>query len=159
METWERTSLKSLVSRDKMKAKEIFIFSIKCALMHKRIILRTWGNDIFYCKNKPPIIVFINRLDPKFEFSYLGQIEPTKYDDMTRFVEAMLCLGFSEKQQNIIFRVIAAILHGGNIDFSKVDDEKCVISNESGTHLNIFCDLLGNNLYTYLNNAWRNAIS
>ncbi len=73
----------------------------------------------------------------------MGQIEPTQYDDMSRFVEAMQCLGFTDKQQSLIFNLIAAILHGGNIDFTKIDDEKCCISDFSEHHLQTFCELLG----------------
>jgi len=83
------------------------------------------------------------RLKSDIEFTYLGQIEPTKYDDMSRFVDAMHCLGFSEKQQNLIYRVVAAILHAGNVDFEKIDDEKCCISDYSEHHLETFCELLG----------------
>jgi myosin-5 len=83
------------------------------------------------------------KLKSDTEFNYLGQIEPTQYDDMSRFVEAIQCLGFTDKQQNLIFNVIAAILHGGNIDFTKIDDEKCCISDYSERHLQTFCELLG----------------
>lgn len=92
------------------------------------------------------IVVFnsnILRLDANTEFAYLASIEPTPYDDMNRFVEAMQCLAFSEKQQNLIFNVIASILHGGNIEFVKLDDEKCCISDDSEYHLQVFCQLLG----------------
>ena len=45
----------------------------------------------------------------------MGSIVPTPYDDMNRFIEAMQCVGFTEKQQNMIYGVVAAILHGGNV--------------------------------------------
>lgn len=73
----------------------------------------------------------------------MGEIEPTKYDDLTKFNEAMQCLGFSDKQQNLIYKVIAAILHGGNIDFVKDDKEGSTISNKSDLNLSTFCELLG----------------
>ncbi|CAG2116905.1 unnamed protein product, partial [Medioppia subpectinata] len=83
------------------------------------------------------------KLDSNTEFAYLASIEPTPYDDMDRFIEAMQCLGFTEKQQNLIYNVVAAILHAGNIEFTRIDDEKCCLSDDSEPHLQTFCSLLG----------------
>ena len=95
-------------------------------------------------------LISVLRLDSGTDFSYLGSIEPTPYDDMNRFIEAMQCLGFTEKQQNLIYSVIAAILHGGNVDFVDIDEEKCCISEHSAQHLQTFCQLLGQ-FYNQLN--------
>lgn len=81
------------------------------------------------------------RLDG-FDFAYLGNQKPTKADDISKFTEAMQTLGFSEKQQRVILRVVAAILHAGNIQFRQVDEEQCAISGND-LHLQYFCVLLG----------------
>lgn len=39
------------------------------------------------------------------EFVYLGSNENSQYDDMSRFIEALHTLGFSEKQKDVIFKV------------------------------------------------------
>lgn len=93
-----------------------------------------------------------NRLDylglsnDQRQFVYLGSNEPTAYDDMTRFLEALDTLGFSAKQRDKLFAVIAAILHGGNIMFQRRqqdDDESCTLANrESLDSLQTFCRLL-----------------
>lgn len=85
-------------------------------------------------------------LNKSTSFQYLGDNESSPYDDMTRFVEALEILGFSEKQKNTIFQVIAAILHGGNIIFSDKDGESCEIGEESLRSLDKFCTLLDLNV-------------
>src|SRR5699024_2956443 len=67
------------------------------------------------------------------EFTYLGSNEKTPYDDMSKFVEALDTLGFSERQKSVIFAVVAAILHGGNVEFEALDEEHCQVSEESET--------------------------
>lgn len=85
-------------------------------------------------------------LDQPDSFAYLGSNEATQYDDMTRFVEALEVLGFNERQKSIIFAVIAAILHGGNIVFRQLDDERCDIDPDTLPALERFCALLGLNV-------------
>jgi len=77
-----------------------------------------------------------------YPFSYLGSIEPTESDDMTKFNEAMLTLGFNERQQDLIYKIVSAILHAGDIEFRKVSDEECSIPMDD-RHLVAFCTLLG----------------
>lgn len=81
------------------------------------------------------------RLDSEFKFDYLGDVEPSKQDKITEFLNAMQTLGFSQKQQDLIFRILASILHAGNIQFNSIDDDQCQISKDD-LHLKIFCDLL-----------------
>ncbi|NXC43697.1 MYO5B protein, partial [Penelope pileata] len=51
--------------------------------------------------------------------------------------------GVKESHQMSIFRIIAAILHLGNLDIqSERDGEACSVSSED-EHLNNFCSLLG----------------
>ena len=66
-------------------------------------------------------------LNDESTFAYLGSNEPTAYDDMSKFIEAANTLGFTERQKAVIFAVVAAILHGGNVDFESLDDESCRI--------------------------------
>ncbi|RWS27899.1 unconventional myosin-Va-like protein [Leptotrombidium deliense] len=82
------------------------------------------------------------RLKKNYAFNYLGDMKPSSADDISKFNEAMTCLGFSDKQQDIIYRIVAAVLHAGNIEFVPVDEEQCEIySNDE--HLSSFCELLG----------------
>ncbi|NXS07602.1 MYO5B protein, partial [Neodrepanis coruscans] len=51
--------------------------------------------------------------------------------------------GVKESHQMAIFRIIAAILHLGNLEIqAERDGETCSISSED-EHLNNFCSLLG----------------
>ncbi|NWI61724.1 MYO5B protein, partial [Calyptomena viridis] len=51
--------------------------------------------------------------------------------------------GVDEPHQMMIFRIIAAILHLGNLEIQvERDGEACSISSED-EHLNKFCSLLG----------------
>lgn len=77
-------------------------------------------------------------------FAYLGSNEPTAYDDMSKFIEAAATLGFTERQKNVIFAVVAAILHGGNVQFAANDEESCrVLEEDSSGPLGRFVQLLG----------------
>jgi len=91
-----------------------------------------------YCR-KEKLDMF--RLDSNIKFDYLGDVEPTNHDKINEFLSAMLTLGFTEKQQDLIFRILASILHAGNIQFNSIDDDQCEISNDD-FHLKIFCQLL-----------------
>lgn len=85
------------------------------------------------------------------KFNFLGNIQPhdTK-DDLRKFNEALKILNIDDKRVDIIYRIIAAILHGGNIKFIKPadsdpDDDQdlsCDIDPEE-FHFKTFCDLLG----------------
>ncbi|KAL5538691.1 hypothetical protein UlMin_045979 [Ulmus minor] len=56
---------------------------------------------------------------------------------------AMDIVGISEKEQDAIFRVVAAILHLGNIDFAKGEDnESAIVKEESLFHLQMTAELL-----------------
>lgn len=62
---------------------------------------------------------------------------------MSKFVEAMDILGFKEQHKNVIFAVVASILHGGNVDFRALDDERCEIDKDSEEN------------FKYSANCWR----
>ncbi|NXD53274.1 MYO5B protein, partial [Corvus moneduloides] len=52
-------------------------------------------------------------------------------------------IGVKESHQMIIFRIIAAILHLGNLEIQgERDGEACSVSSED-EHLSNFCSLLG----------------
>ncbi|XP_074593590.1 unconventional myosin-Va-like isoform X2 [Brevipalpus obovatus] len=76
-----------------------------------------------------------------YDFAYLGRIKPCASDDLSRFLDALQCLGFTDKQQSSIFSIVAAVLHAGNINFIHLDDEQCTVDKDD-PHLNSFCDLL-----------------
>lgn len=68
-------------------------------------------------------------------------------DDLADFHEtrrALTLLGFSEEQQTDMFRVLAGILHLGNVKFVDADHEGSNIS-RNDTHLTTFCQLMGLN--------------
>ncbi|WCJ21670.1 myosin putative [Euphorbia peplus] len=86
--------------------------------------------------------------DPK-SFHYLNQshcYELADIDDAQDYLatrRAMDIIGMSENEQEAIFRVVAAILHLGNICFSKGDDiDSSVVKDESKFHLQMTAELL-----------------
>ncbi|XP_060747618.1 unconventional myosin-Vb isoform X1 [Tachysurus vachellii] len=63
--------------------------------------------------------------------------------DLKKTREALTMLGVSENHQMSIFKIIASILHLGNVDIvSERDGESCHI-NRNDSHLVHFCELLG----------------
>lgn len=87
--------------------------------------------------------------NPK-SFHYLNQsncYELDGVDDAREYLEtrrAMDIVGISEEEQDAIFRVVAAILHLGNIEFAKGEEiDSSVIKDEkSRFHLNVTAELL-----------------
>ncbi|KFM70741.1 Unconventional myosin-Va, partial [Stegodyphus mimosarum] len=86
-----------------------------------------------------------------FHYTNLGDSPViTGVDDAKNFQEtrnAFTLLGFSEAQQMMMFRILSAILHLGNITIIKGgqaqdDAESCTIP-DSDPHLVVMCDLLG----------------
>ncbi|XP_074565345.1 myosin-17-like isoform X2 [Curcuma longa] len=83
-------------------------------------------------------------------FHYLNQSKCVKLDgvdDAEEYIairRAMDIVGISEQEQEAIFRVVAAILHLGNVDFAKGPDiDSSVIKDEkSRFHLNMTAQLL-----------------
>ncbi|KAM9167503.1 unconventional myosin-Vb-like [Mergus octosetaceus] len=64
-------------------------------------------------------------------------------DDFEKTRHAFTLLGVKESHQMAIFRIIAAILHLGNLEIqSERDGDACSMSSED-EHLNHFCGLLG----------------
>lgn len=94
-------------------------------------------------------------LSDQNQFYYLNQGDnPTidGVDDLEGFdetISALTMLGFTSKQQDDMLRILAAILHLGNVEISSkikdandVDTESSYIS-PSNRHLLIICELLG----------------
>ncbi|CAA7060663.1 unnamed protein product [Microthlaspi erraticum] len=87
--------------------------------------------------------------DPK-SFRYLNQSSCYELDGVNDAEEylatrrAMDVVGISEKEQDAIFRVVAAILHLGNIEFSKGEDaDSSSLKDEQSTfHLQMTSELL-----------------
>ncbi|KAG7634856.1 Myosin N-terminal SH3-like [Arabidopsis suecica] len=87
--------------------------------------------------------------DPK-SFRYLNQSSYYKLDGVNDAEEylatrrAMDVVGISEKEQDAIFRVVASILHLGNIEFSKGEDadSSSVKDEQSMFHLQMTSELL-----------------
>ncbi|XP_068780638.1 unconventional myosin-Vb isoform X1 [Struthio camelus] len=64
-------------------------------------------------------------------------------DDFEKTRHAFTLLGVKESHQMTIFRIIAAILHLGNLDIqAERDGDACSVSS-TDEHLNTFCSLLG----------------
>lgn len=86
-----------------------------------------------------------------FHYTNLGDSpEIPGVDDAKNFQDlrnAFTLLGFSESQQMMMFRILSAVLHLGNITVIKggkaQDDAECCLVPESDPHLVIMCDLLG----------------
>ncbi|KMZ60261.1 putative Myosin XI [Zostera marina] len=86
--------------------------------------------------------------NPK-NFHYLNQSKCYKLDgidDADEYIatrRAMDIVGISEEEQEAIFRVVAAILHLGNIDFAKGKEiDSSVVKDETMFHLTMTAELL-----------------
>ncbi|XWS36398.1 hypothetical protein CRYUN_Cryun20dG0082200 [Craigia yunnanensis] len=86
--------------------------------------------------------------DPK-SFHYLNQsscYELVGVDDSHDYLatrKAMDIVGISEKEQEAIFRVVAAILHLGNIAFAKGEEDSSILQDDkSKFHLQMTAELL-----------------
>lgn len=90
-------------------------------------------------------------------FRYLGGIEPQEpRDDLRKFNEALKTLNVDQQRIDIIFRIVAGILHGGNIEFKRLIaddtsldgsggddmDASCTID-ENSFHFKACCELIG----------------
>ncbi|XP_015336132.1 unconventional myosin-Vc isoform X1 [Marmota marmota marmota] len=62
--------------------------------------------------------------------------------DMVETQNTFKLLGFKEDFQMDVFKILAAILHLGNVQIAAVGNERSFIS-EDDSHLKVFCELLG----------------
>ncbi|XP_044463733.1 myosin-17 isoform X3 [Mangifera indica] len=98
----------------------------------------------------PPEVREKYKLDHPKTFHYLNQSDCYKLDGVDDTEEylatrrAMDVVGISEEEQEGIFRVVAAILHLGNIEFAKGEEvDSSVLKDEkSRFHLNMTAELL-----------------
>ncbi|GKU86305.1 hypothetical protein SLEP1_g844 [Rubroshorea leprosula] len=85
--------------------------------------------------------------DPK-SFHYLNQsscyelVGVSDSHDYLATRKAMDIVGIKREEQDAIFRIVAAILHLGNIDFAKGDNDSSVVKDESEFHFRMTADLL-----------------
>lgn len=85
-----------------------------------------------------------------FKFRYLNDIEPSDgRDDLRKFNEALKTLNIDDNRTSVIYKIIAGILHGGNINFESVsaDEDKsgdgyCRLNHDE-FHFKTFCELIG----------------
>ncbi|XP_042387106.1 myosin-17-like isoform X2 [Zingiber officinale] len=90
------------------------------------------------------------KLGSPSSFHYLNQSKCVKLDgvdDAEEYIairRAMDIVGISEQEQEAIFRVVAAILHLGNVDFAKGPeiDSSAIKDEKSRFHLNMTAQLL-----------------
>lgn len=62
-------------------------------------------------------------------FEFLGNIGGVDYDEpamLKEVVTALYDIGFSRKDQEDIFRILASVLHMGNINFQEVVSVACL---------------------------------
>ncbi|EFH66494.1 hypothetical protein ARALYDRAFT_889165 [Arabidopsis lyrata subsp. lyrata] len=98
----------------------------------------------------PPEDIKKYKLENPHKFHYLNQSSCYKLDgvdDAKEYLEtrrAMDVVGISNEEQEAIFRVVAAILHLGNIDFGKGEeiDSSVIKDKDSRSHLNMAAKLL-----------------
>ena len=91
------------------------------------------------------------KLKPAQEYKYLAQSTCFEIEDMgnaegyRRTKEAMSIVGMTEEEQQCVFRVVAIVLHLGNVVFvpDPEDDEKCVLSEDSQESMSAAAELLG----------------
>ncbi|KAK3748926.1 hypothetical protein RRG08_019460, partial [Elysia crispata] len=62
-------------------------------------------------------------------------------DELTKTREAFTTLGFPEKDQMMVFRIVSAILHFGNVNIKERDGESCEIPAKDES-IKIMCKLL-----------------
>nr|CAB3473388.1 unnamed protein product [Digitaria exilis] len=103
----------------------------------------------FLCAAPPEDIQRYKLSDPR-SFHYLNQsscIEVDGINDAEEYLatrRAMDIVGINEEEQEAIFRVVAAVLHLGNIDFAKGTeiDSSVIKDDKSRFHLNNAAELL-----------------
>ena len=99
------------------------------------------------------------------KYHYLNESTsiPTEQDlDQFQIVnESMNLIGFSDEQRMIILKLVAAILHLGNVDIEQSEDEDgcAVVWGMENLHLKYFCHLLSLDLVSTLETLTHRCIS
>lgn len=82
-------------------------------------------------------------LEDKDNFHYLNQGNSSVIkgvDDVACFEETMAALsrlGFNARQQDDLFRILAAILHLGNVEISNSDVQNSAGNDSEGCHISV----------------------
>lgn len=105
-----------------------------------------------YAHKNPSKMSHLKLLDPDDsnrmrEFKFLGGIEPIdSRDDLRRFNDALKTLNIDEVRIDVIHRIVAGIMHGGNIEITPLNAEDdhlgCTID-EEGFNFKACCELIG----------------
>lgn len=107
-----------------------------------------------YAVKNPQKMAHLKLVDPGdtnriHKFKFLAGIEPQdQRDDLRRFNEALRTLNIDQSRVDMIYRILAGILHGGNIIFKPLNEEEdlegpcCVEMDEKG-HFAACCELIG----------------
>lgn len=108
-----------------------------------------------YAHKNPNKMAQFKLLDPDNDnktrkFRYMGGIEPAEHrDDLRKFNDALKVLNIDQEHTEVIYKIIAGILHGGNIEFQPVDADQdkagegyCQVDKDD-FHFLAFCDLIG----------------
>lgn len=108
-----------------------------------------------YAHKNPSKMAHLKLVDPEDsnrmrKFNFLGGIGPQdSRDDLRRFNEALKTLNIDDKRVDIIYRIVAGILHGGNIKFKPLnaedeneDDSPCEVDMDD-FHFKACCELIG----------------
>lgn len=79
------------------------------------------------------------------KFKILSGIEPNdSRDDLRRFNEALQTLNIDQRRIDIIYKIMAGILHGGNIEIEqKNEDDTCCQIDLGSFHFQACCELFG----------------
>ncbi|EDO36037.1 predicted protein [Nematostella vectensis] len=124
-------------------------------LEQSRICMQSKGErnyHVFYrlCAGAPKQIKDMLRLTRAQDFNYLnqGSLSDPNLDDTSDFKRmdaSMDNVGFSKEEKSNIYRVVAAVLHLGNIIFEDIDDTHggCQVSSKCSDEVNITAKLLG----------------
>ncbi|XP_041356072.1 unconventional myosin-Vb-like [Gigantopelta aegis] len=136
------------------KKHEIIGANMRTYLLEKSRVVFQASNErnyhIFYqlccSKDLPEFKDF--KLSSTEDFFYISQGAAPIIDgvddgaDLETTREALSLLGIQAKDQMMIFRIFAAILHFGNIKIRETDGEACEVPPQE-PHLTIMCSLLG----------------
>jgi len=160
----------NLLSEEELKEKFDVVFdrvvgaSTETYLLEKsRVVLQSKGErsfHIFYClfqgfseeektayglkgKNAKDFNYILQGVQNPEKASYFAPIDKQRYDEMIQGMEA---LGIDVATRKVIFALVSAVLHIGNIEFEEdksSTEDACVIKSESKDHVDSASKLLG----------------
>ncbi|KAK4785846.1 hypothetical protein SAY86_002535 [Trapa natans] len=124
--------------------------TVEQQVLESNPVLEAFGNAKTVRNNNSRQVREKYKLGSPSSFHYLNQSNCYSLDGLSDADEylatrrAMDIVGISEEEQEAIFRVVAAILHLGNIEFSKGEetDSSVIKDDKSRSHLNTTAELL-----------------